>query len=114
MAGLGKKEIKFCDLNIEAEEFRELLYKEFPSLKKGGGFQFLKCLPNSRNLQLFSSSTLSSPLALKNRIGAGRTYIIPLQQDLPLSVLFDFDLPSGVRAPNFLSYIFHFTTIAKV
>ena len=110
-AGLGEKEIKFYDLNIEAEEFRDLLYKEFPSLKKGGGFQFLKCLPNSRNLQLLSSSTLSSPLALKTRIGAGRTYIRPLQQDLPLSVLFD--LPSGVRAPNFLSYFFHFTTIAK-
>lgn len=37
-AGLGEKEISFDDLEMPSEEFRELLYEHFPTLKDGGGF----------------------------------------------------------------------------
>ena len=93
-AGLGEKEIEFNNMELNADGFRELLYQFYPSLKNGGGFQFFKCAPNTRNLQLLSSTTLSSPAMLKTRVGNARTYIRPLQKDLDMSAVLD--LPGGV------------------
>ena len=93
-AGLGEKEIEFDDLELNAEEFRDLLYSQFPSLKEGGGFQFFKCAANSRSLELLSSTTLSSPTMLKSCAGSARTYVRPLQRDLDMSAVFE--LPGGV------------------
>ncbi len=93
-AGLGEKEVVISNLEIGADEFRDLLYHHFPSLKEGGGFQFYKCAANSRQLELLSPTTLCSPEALKTRVGNSRTYIKPLQKDLDMSAIFD--LPGGV------------------
>ena len=41
-ADLGEKEIVFDDLNLSQQQFRDILTKEFPRLKTGGGFQLLK------------------------------------------------------------------------
>ena len=94
MAGLGEKEVEFFDLNIDAGEFRDLLYKYYPNLKDGGGYQFFKCTANTRTLENLSPATLSSPDVLKSRVGNARTYIVPLQRDLDLTPIVD--LPSGV------------------
>ena len=75
-----------------------MLYEAYPKLKDGGGFQFFKCAPNSRCLELLSSTTLSSPSILKSRVGNARTYIRPIQRDLDLS--FTADLPTGVSSSN--------------
>ena len=93
-AGSGEKEIEFHNLDIDADEFRDLLYQHFLSLKDGGGFEFFECGANSRNLEKLSSTTLSSPAVLKSRVGSTRTYIRPLQTDLDMSAVFD--LPDGV------------------
>lgn len=93
-AGLGEKEIEFEDLDISADEFRDLLYEQFPRLREGGGFKFYKCTPNSRFLEPLSTTTLSSPEALKNRVGKTRTYIRPLQRDLDMTAIID--IPGGV------------------
>ena len=97
-AGLGEKEIEFDDLNIDAEEFRDLLISHYPRLSEGGGFQFHKCSPNSRKLEQLSSTTLSSPAMLKSRVGNARTYIRPMQRDLDITAVFD--LPTGVSGYN--------------
>ena len=81
-------------MQLDADEFRDLLYEAYPKLKHGGGFQFFKCAPNSRRLEPLSSATLSSPSMLKSRVGNARTYIRPLQRDLDMSVVAD--LPEGV------------------
>lgn len=93
-AGLGEKEVIFSDLEVDAEEFRKIIYDYYPSLKEGGGFQFFKCKPNSRMLEKLSTTTLSSPAMLKERVANARTYIKPIQQDLDLSIVYD--LPGGV------------------
>ena len=41
-AGLGEKEIEFDSLDLNADEFRDVLYDHFPYLRDGGGFQFFK------------------------------------------------------------------------
>ena len=64
-AGLGEKEVEFHNLEIGAEAFRDLIYDKFPPLRSGGRFEFLKCTPNTRTLEVLSPVTLSSPLALK-------------------------------------------------
>lgn len=43
-AGLGEKEIAFESLKMSQQQFKDLLLKEFPRLKDGGGFQLLKGL----------------------------------------------------------------------
>jgi len=94
MAGLGEKEIEFFDLNIDAGEFREILYQHYPNLQNGGGYKFYKCTPNTRILECLSPATLSSPDVLKARVGNARTYIVPLQKDLDLTPVVE--LPGGV------------------
>ena len=57
----------------------------FPKLKEGGGYELLKCLPNSRSLeQLQVPNGGHSPESLRRPVGRARIYIRPLQRDLPL------------------------------
>ena len=74
-AGLGEKEVEFSSLNMAFEEVKEVLLEEFPRLKGGGGFQFLKGLPNSRSLEPLSKAFYTLLRVLKQRVGQGRTYI---------------------------------------
>ena len=79
--GLGEKEIEL-DLDMNAEEFRSTIFEVYPQLKKGGGYQFFKCIPNSRRLEPLSGLVMQSPMMLKQRVGSARTYIRPLQRNL--------------------------------
>ena len=84
LAELGEKEIEFPTLDASAEEFKEILLTSFPRLRQGGGYQLLKCMPNSRKLECLSSGVYSSPAALKQRVGSSRTYLRPIQRDLDI------------------------------
>lgn len=86
-AGLGEKEIEFERIDMTHEDFRELLYTHFTQLKEGGGFQLLKRRSNSCNLEVLSMAAHGSLKLLKERVGKGRVYIRPVQQDLDLSPL---------------------------
>ena len=87
--------MEFESLELDADEFKSVLYDVYPQLENAGGFQFFKYVQNSRRLELLSSTTLLSPGTLKARVGISRTYIKPIQKDLDLSVVFE--LPQGVR-----------------
>ena len=52
LAGLGERKVMVADVNCSPQEFRETLLTEFPKLRKGGGFELLKC---SANWNLFCS-----------------------------------------------------------
>lgn len=67
-AGLGEKEVEFVSLDLDADEFRKVLYRAYPQLENAGGFQFFKCVQNSQRLEPLSSVTLSSPALLKSRV----------------------------------------------
>lgn len=88
-AGLGEKEISFTTLDMNATEFKGLLLESFPRLKDGGGYQLMKGLPNSRNLEVLSMAVHTSPNLLKQRVGNSRTYIRPIQKDLDLTPVED-------------------------
>jgi len=94
-AELGRKEIEFPTLEMDASAFREVLYEAYPKLREGGGFRLCRCIPNSRELEPLSMHVLSSPHLLKEMVGQARTYIVPLQRDLDLTP--SVDIPGEVR-----------------
>ena len=85
LAGLGEKFIEFPTLCMTATEFKELLMTYFPKLKHCGGYHLCKATPKGI-LEPLSKLSYSSPEILKQRCGANRTYIVPLQHNLDLSL----------------------------
>ena len=91
---LGEKEIEFPKLDVSAEELKEI-FLHLPRLHQGGGYQLLKCMPNTYKFEPLSSGVYSSPAALKQCVGSSRTYLRPIQHDLDLEPAEDAD-DSGV------------------
>ncbi len=89
LAGLGEKTVEFESLQLTKEQFKAVIYKAFPPLEISGGFQFLKCVPNTRKLELLSVIVHSSVSHLKLCVGYARTYIRPVQRDLDLTPVVD-------------------------
>lgn len=83
-AGLGEKKITIPDIECGIADFHSLLLESFPKLKDGGGFEFLRCTPNTRDLELIPPHISRVPRLLKQRVGNGRVYIRPIQRDLCL------------------------------
>ena len=84
-AGLGPKTFS-VPLSATGEEFRGIILSAFPKLKNGGGFDLLRCIANSKDLEVISSSVAQSAKLLKAAVGNGRVYIRPIQKNLDLSI----------------------------
>ena len=84
MAGLGEKKIFVPNVECSAKEFNEIIIKSFPRLENAGGFEFLKCTPSTRKLEVIPFSVSSSPRRLKAWIGTAKLYLRPIQVDLDL------------------------------
>ena len=83
-AGLREKKVVISDVDCSTSEFHDQLVESYPKLASGGGFEFLRCIPNTRDLELIPFETASVPRLLKQRVGNGRLYIRPIQKDLPM------------------------------
>ena len=68
-AGLGEKVVEVGDLNCSPEVFRDVLNASYPKLRGGGGFELLRCLPNSRELVVMGPKVCSSPPDAKEEGG---------------------------------------------
>lgn len=66
------------------EEFNHILLATFPKLDRGGGFELLRCKPQSRELMLFGPRVSSCPKLLRRQVGNSKIYIRPIQRDLSL------------------------------
>jgi hypothetical protein len=86
LAGLGERKVQVPDIDCNTEEFREILMTEFPKLRNCGGFELLRCLPSSRDLEVIPSPVCHSPRLLRSRIGTARIYIRPMQSDLDIDI----------------------------
>lgn len=85
-AGLGIKKITIPDMNtINHHRFRHIIVENFPVLREAGGFDFLRCVPNTKRLELFSDVAQHDPHVLQERAQKGKVFIRPLQKDLLLS-----------------------------
>ena len=83
-AGLGEKKIVVQDIESGWEEFRSLIIDEFPKLGNCGGFEFMRCIPNTKDLEAISVGIAQSPKLLKSVVGSGRVFVRPIQLDLEL------------------------------
>lgn len=83
-AGLGEKRISI-GLRASSNQLRDKLLLEFPKLQHAGGYDLLRCLPNSRTLSRLKPPPEGfTPESLRSEVGAARIYIRPLQRELPL------------------------------
>ena len=85
LAGLGERKVTVADVNCSPQEFQETLLTEFPKLRKGGGFELLKCSASTRQLELIPFSISNSPSLLRSWIGTARIYLRPIQLNLDLT-----------------------------
>lgn len=86
-AGLGEKRVVILDIDsCSTCDFKAHLIETFQKLDGCGGFDLLRCLPNSKSLEFISTTIAQSPKLLKSVIGNGKVYIRPIQKDLKLEV----------------------------
>ena len=83
-AGLGEKRIQIPNINCSWNDFKGIILTAFPSLNDCGGFEFLRCVSNTKDLELIRLSVAQSPKLLKEMIANGRVFIRPIQKDLVL------------------------------
>ena len=84
-AGLGEKILCIPNISCSKEEFNKIVLDTFPKLKQAGGYEFLRCVSNTKQLQVISTKVAQSPKFLKTIVGNGRVFIHPIQQDISLS-----------------------------
>ena len=85
-AGLGEKKLVIPDINCSGQEFRDLLISAFPKLDGCGGFDLLRCIPNTKQLEVMSVALSQSPKLLKSVVATGRVFVRPIQKDLELDL----------------------------
>lgn len=82
--GLGEKVIKFPSMQVMLDEFQDIIKWNFTQLEESGGFDLLKCKPNSRELEAFPFMVTYPIPRIQHHVPNGRVYIRPLQNDLKL------------------------------
>lgn len=90
LAGLGEKKISIPDIDCSSREFHDCITATFPKLGGGGGFEFLKCTPSTRKLEVIPYSISSCARRLKAWIGTANIYLRPIQMNLDLSASDEF------------------------
>lgn len=116
-AGLGEKKIEVPDVDCTAQEFHEILFNAYPRLRNGGGFELLRCLPNTRRLEPISVSIAKSPKMLRQVVGASKIYIRPIQRDLDITPVADHFPSQEVRyspvCTNFCFYCYFCLSLCR-
>ena len=92
-AGLGKRKIVFPNKNADHDGFMNILEKEYPKIKEGGGIELLRAVGGGggqRKLEVLSPGPQGYSITyLRNNICIGQAtiYLRPLQKDLDLTPL---------------------------
>ena len=85
LAGLGEKNITINDVDCSPKEFRDCITAAFPKLAAGGGFEYLKCAPSTRKLEVIPFHICNSVRRLRAWIGNAKVYLRPIQMNLDLT-----------------------------
>lgn len=83
--GLGEKVIEFPSLQTTMlDEFQDILKRQYPQLELCGGFDLLRCKPNTRDLEDIPFMVTYPLPRIQQQVSSGRVYIRPLQKDIKL------------------------------
>ena len=66
------------------DEFQDILKKEYPQLEFSGGFDLLRCKPNSKELEKIPCMVTFPLPPIHQNVSSGCVYIRPLQNDIKL------------------------------
>ena len=81
---LGEKTLSM-QTDVSAGEFHEKLLQLFPPLSACGGYTLLRCVGNSKSLQVIDPPPGGhTPVSLAASVGQSRIYVRPLQRSIPL------------------------------
>lgn len=97
-AGLGEKVVSI-NLDCSAEGFNQAVLEAYPKLKCSGGYELLRCRPQSRDLILIGPRIANNPKLLKRQVGNGKVYVRPIQRDLDLDETYSEEV-DGVSGKN--------------
>ena len=73
-AGLGEKKVIIPDITCSAQEFQGIIISAFPKLDGCGGFDLLRCIPNTKELEMISLAVSQSPKLLKSVVSGGKVF----------------------------------------
>ena len=68
-------------------EFHGKLIESFPKLEFCGGFELMRCIPQTRQLELIKSPVCHSPRLLRSYMGAAKVYIRPIQENIDIEMM---------------------------
>ena len=85
-AGLGKKKVNIQDISCSPQEFRDIVVAAFPKLNGCGGFDLLRCIPNTKNLKAIFIGSFTVPQAPEKCGRWWESSHCPIQQDLDLDL----------------------------
>ena len=104
-AGLGEKKVFIENMNCSHEEFKSAIIATFPELCECRGFDLLRRIPNTKELEVISVAVSQSPKLLKSVVACGRVFIQPIQKNLALDC--DKELTSSVQVCSNIYCISH-------
>ena len=84
-AGLGERSVVLPDILCTKEEFMQTMIATYPKLKDCGGFEFVRCIPNIKRLEVITPKLAHTPKLLRSIIGTGRIFIRPIRSNLSLA-----------------------------
>lgn len=86
-SGLGKKKVRFNDVQCTSQDFIKTLEEAFPPLRQSGGFKLMRCCRSKQLIDIVMPPEGYSINYLKNRSSLNKAvaYIVPLQCDLALN-----------------------------
>ena len=105
-AGLGEHKLTFNDLDCSAEEYKKVLIDNFPKLCDSGGYELMRCCPNSRLLECISASALQSPQSTQERVGRSKVYIRPILDVTPVENEENFESKVRKSSVVFANFLF--------
>lgn len=83
-AGLGGARLSLFE-NGDAWEFHEQLVEKFPKLHDGGGYELLRAVGSSHELQIIPPPSGGYTTSyVKSVVGQAKVYVRPIQKDLSL------------------------------
>ena len=71
-------------MEIILDELQDIIKRNYPQLEGAGGFELLRCKPNSHDLEEFPYTVLYPLPRIQHHAPNGWVYIRPLQNDLKL------------------------------
>ena len=63
-AGLGEKKVLIPHISCSPEEFNKVIQSAFPKMHGCGGFDLLRCIQNTKDLDVISAENSQSPKLL--------------------------------------------------